>query len=597
VINKEGLPTNVLNIRKSNTDKKIHRLFFGNGGSEQIELTDDHRMYVLELKTDKKHKARDFKKGVFVWKQAKDITDKDYLTCPKPKIKEENVKLGLFIKKTKIFSEKFDYDLGRFLGLWLAEGSISEQRGCLAIVNFSFHIKEKEYVDFVQSIFQRLGIKCWLKINPKVNRISVEAYNKSLANYLLQFGRNAHLKKIPFCFKKKVREGIIRGVFEGDGSKTKEHFTLAMVSKTLIEQIRFWLMEQGLFSVIKEQNVKIYNGKIVKSWYISYWGEQAYLLDKILKIQDIPFKNGRGIKLFKDYFLLNVMENKEIRSGGKVCDITVNSGESFIANDVLVHNCPWISASKIQEEEQTKSKQYFYNFVLGLPYIGSDVVVNQDIILKCIDNTKPNFQQHNVMGVDTGIEKYYVILNNEGIFKIGKTKNWEEIEKLIKTYDIEVCVIDAMPDITAPRKIKEKYPGKIWLCYFRKEIKKADYIIWDYKTHTVFSDRTKIIQHTIDKFVNREVRIQMHPESLIDYIKHWQSLYKTTELDPIGIERDVWQSAGEDHFCFATIYGILAMEKGEKGGTDIKDWSEEKKPYDGLAPSISEEIERQENGY
>jgi len=256
--------------------------------------------------------------------------------------------------------------------------------------------------------------------------------------------------------------------------------------------------------------------------------------------------------------------------------------------------CPWISAKQIQEAEQTKSKQYFYNFVLGLPYIGSDVVVNQDIILKCIDLTKPNFQQHNVMGVDTGLEKHYCILNNEGIFKIGQTKNWEEIEEMIKIYDIEICVIDAMPDITAPRKLRDKYPGKIWLNYFKKEIKKADFISWDYKTHTVYSDRTKIIQHTIDKFVNREVRIQISPDGLGNYIKHWQSLYKIVETDLMGIERDSWESSGEDHLVFATIYAIIAAEKGEKENTEIKEWSNEKKPYDGLAPSIQEMLDQQQ---
>jgi hypothetical protein len=133
------------------------------------------------------------------------------------------------------------------------------------------------------------------------------------------------------------------------------------------------------------------------------------------------------------------------------------------------------------------------------------------------------------------------------------------------------------------------------LNYFKKDIRKEDFINWDYKTHTVYSDRTKILQHTIDKFVNREIRIQINPDDLEDYIKHWQSLYKTVELDSLGIERDVWESSGADHFVFSTIYGIIALEKIGKGETELKEWSGEKKTYDGLAPSIKEEIERQNN--
>lgn len=256
--------------------------------------------------------------------------------------------------------------------------------------------------------------------------------------------------------------------------------------------------------------------------------------------------------------------------------------------------CPWISAKKISEQENLKGKQYFYNFVLGLPYRGSDIIVDKDLLLKCVDLTKPNFQEHNAMGIDTGLEKHYVILNREGIFKLGKTKDWEEIERLIKIYDVETCVIDALPDLTEPRKIRDRYPGKIWLNYFRKEIRKADYIIWDSKTRTVFSDRTKIIQNTIDKFVNRETRFQMRPEELSDYVKHWEALYKTVEKDPLGIERDVWQSSGEDHYVFATVYGIIALERSEKGGTEIKSWREREQTYSDLAPDIQKMIKEQE---
>jgi hypothetical protein len=150
-----------------------------------------------------------------------------------------------------------------------------------------------------------------------------------------------------------------------------------------------------------------------------------------------------------------------------------------------------------------------------------------------------------------------------------------------------------LPDLTEPRKLRDKYPGKVWLNYFKKEVRKADYISWDYKTHTVFSDRTKIIQNTIDKFVNRELRIQMKPEELGEYIKHWTALYKVVEKDSLGIERDIWESTGDDHFTFATLYGIIGLEKAEKGGTEIKSWQERQKIYDGLAPDIQELIKKQ----
>lgn len=287
--------------------------------------------------------------------------------------------------------------------------------------------------------------------------------------------------------------------------------------------------------------------------------------------------------------------------GGFITDDDRKNGEwvrRFTGRDIsgywIPHLiCPWISARKIQEEEQNKSKQYFYNFVLGLPYIGSDITVNKDIILNNIDKTEPNYQKNNVMGVDSGLHKYYVLGNKQGIFKVGMVENWKDVEDLINLYDVEMTVIDALPDLTEPRKLRDIYLGRIWLNYYKREVKKADFITWERKTHTVYSDRTKIIQQVIDELVSRKIRFQMEVGELVEYINHWGSLYKLSEKDKMGIERDVWESSGADHFIHATNYFRIALERS--GETTIKSYIPDKnKPYDGMAPMIKEEIERQE---
>ena len=255
--------------------------------------------------------------------------------------------------------------------------------------------------------------------------------------------------------------------------------------------------------------------------------------------------------------------------------------------------CPWIPASKIEEEFNNKSKQYFYNFILGLPYIGSDVVVNKDIILRNVDLTKPNFQERNVMGVDQGLKKHYVIGNQQGIFKIGCVEDWADIEKLIKIYDIGCAVFDALPDLTEPRKLRNKYPGKVWLNYYKKEVKKADFIKWEDKTHTVYSDRTKIIQQNIDDLIEKRTRFQIEPSGLTDYIRHWESVYKITEEDNMGIERDFWETSGtEDHYVHATNYWRIALERFTQGGGGIKSWEENETRDPTIAPEISKILEQ-----
>ena len=255
--------------------------------------------------------------------------------------------------------------------------------------------------------------------------------------------------------------------------------------------------------------------------------------------------------------------------------------------------CPWISAREIQESYENKSKQYFYNFVMGLPYVGSEVVVDRNVILKDIDLTAPNFMKRNILGVDQGLKKHWVLGNEQGIFKMGVTDDWQDIVNMIKVYDVEIAVFDALPDLTEPRKIREQFPGIVWLHYYKREVKKADYIIWDEKSHTVYSDRSKIIQQVIDDMVNRKIRFQMKPDDLSAYIAHWGSMYKTSEQDSLGQDRDIWLSTGEDHLVHATNYWRVGLER-IRGGAEVMDWQKQDKTYSGLAPEVTKIIKQQE---
>ena len=246
---------------------------------------------------------------------------------------------------------------------------------------------------------------------------------------------------------------------------------------------------------------------------------------------------------------------------------------------------PWHTAKEIEEQAEIKSKDYFYNFVLGLPYRGSDTIVDQDLILKCIDYSMPNFLQDNVLGVDVGLVKHYVLGNKQGIFKIGAVKNWEDIELLIRKYDVRIAVIDALPDLTEPRKLQQKYLGTIWLSYFKKEIQKAEYVKWDSGSHTVYSDRGKILGETIEDLADRKIRFQMKPADLDLYIKHWKNVYKVKKEDNMGIEHEIWDTSGENHLVMSTIYWKLALSK--TGGTaDIASYAPPKKTLIDKAPDI-----------
>src|SRR6185295_18248053 len=114
--------------------------------------------------------------------------------------------------------------------------------------------------------------------------------------------------------------------------------------------------------------------------------------------------------------------------------------------------------------QKTKSPQYFYNMILGIPYVEKDDVVDKRIITRCIEQ-KENSQLRNAMGVDVGHKyKHYVLGNHEGIFKVGEAESWDEVEELIKRYN-PVTVIDANPDFYARDILRPKYPNQVYCCF------------------------------------------------------------------------------------------------------------------------------------
>lgn len=227
----------------------------------------------------------------------------------------------------------------------------------------------------------------------------------------------------------------------------------------------------------------------------------------------------------------------------------------------------WISAEKIIEDSEG-DQDIFHNFVLGLPFISKDTSVSRKTITDCLSpgyNPRTNV----AIGVDNGVKKHYVIGNKYGIFDIGITEDWKMIEDLRNRYNA-VMVIDALPYPNYPRKLADKYPGKVFVHYYQPDRKRIGIIRWD-QEGVVRSDRTKIIDSVVGDFNSRDITINMTERQLEDYIYHWEQLYRMIKLTPQGIRKPSWETIENkpDHFAHATIYWRVALEQTLSLGTIV----------------------------
>jgi hypothetical protein len=179
---------------------------------------------------------------------------------------------------------------------------------------------------------------------------------------------------------------------------------------------------------------------------------------------------------------------------------------------------PWITANEILNYYETKSAEYFANFVLGLPYVGEGNQVTPDLIFRNC-TTQVNTQERIVIGCDSGLKKHYVLGNKEGIFFYGKTDTWETIESILKTNENSIAVIDALPDLTEPRRLQAKYRGRVFLCYYDKDRKTQQIVRWgeNEELGTVRVDRNRGLQMVIDDFANKMIPLQGNQDDWNDY--------------------------------------------------------------------------------
>lgn len=238
---------------------------------------------------------------------------------------------------------------------------------------------------------------------------------------------------------------------------------------------------------------------------------------------------------------------------------------------------PWVTAKELIYLEENKSAQYFYNMVLGLPYIEKDDIVDRALIEGNI-LIKENSKLRNAMGVDVKYrELHFVIGNHEGIFKVGKCVGdnaWNDIEGIIRKYN-PIVVCDANPDPYPRRVLMPKYSGRFFVCFYKHHTERRRLIEWGTMENNrghVYVDRNQLISSLVYDLVSKKIRfttsgisVQEYLNGELDeYLKHWENIYKITEEDRYGIPYSDWKRSGPDDFVHATGYYKMALDKVEK---------------------------------
>ena len=223
-------------------------------------------------------------------------------------------------------------------------------------------------------------------------------------------------------------------------------------------------------------------------------------------------------------------------------------------------------------DDPSKNEQFFYNYVLGLPYVGSENKIPSSVVLKNVVNEVNEQNDRIIIGVDTGLPIHYLCMNKQGAFYYGSCKPpakdydpYDELESLLRRWPTSIIIADQGGDLIGIRKLQAKYPGRVYLVWYRKDRKSKEMIDWgeNEELGTLRIDRNQWLQWVIEQLrdVGR-VRLNGTVDEWTEFASHFDNIYRELKValnkpghdlaTNYGAEL-IWKRNGPDHFvhCLA----------------------------------------------
>lgn len=303
---------------------------------------------------------------------------------------------------------------------------------------------------------------------------------------------------------------------------------------------------------------KIYKNSDQKKWHITHSCGSEYVMDESC----IDYEN----EIYKCPKCAGEITDEERRMG----EWKATAKGEWSGYWIPLWIAPWMTAKHISEMKKNKTAEYFANFVAGLPYYGSGNKVSAGTIVSCLSKEINDQSERVIIGVDTGLPIHYVLANKKGFFYYGKcsdpsggTDPYKEIEALMRRFEGSIVVADQGGDLIGIRNLQAKYPGRVFLVWYRADRKSQEIINWGKNDEygKVVADRNRLIQLFIDEMVDKRITFNGTESEWQNYIAHWMNIYRTWEENALGVKEFKWERQGADHWVHATMYARIGLSK------------------------------------
>ena len=230
----------------------------------------------------------------------------------------------------------------------------------------------------------------------------------------------------------------------------------------------------------------------------------------------------------------------------------------------------------VKAQSNPSKMQAFFNSDLGEPYRASNVALSEFLLEKCVHKGyyMPQTARECVMGVDVGSVLHVKI----SIVEDGKRKaafiatvpRFEDIDHLIGLFNVQICVIDALPETHKAKELRDRHPGVVWLCTFHAKEGSTKEISIDQENQSISVDRTLSMD---DRHADILLQNVVLPENArtIDEGRFYEQMCAPKRVFDQEGNRFVWKEGSKaDHYRLADNYEKLAQVLSTQMG--VKAW-------------------------
>jgi hypothetical protein len=235
--------------------------------------------------------------------------------------------------------------------------------------------------------------------------------------------------------------------------------------------------------------------------------------------------------------------------------------------------CPWISAEKICLDFKEKTPEYFYNYVLGLPYMGGEAKLTEQHLFQNLTGHQDVAEKDErvILGIDTGAKLDFVLGNERlGLFHHGDTTDYAMLNGFMTRWPLCIAVIDAGGDFIGAQKFFERWPGRVFKAYAGEDRKQNKLFRWGEGDDQgqVLYDLNRTWQLCVDELREHRLPLQGTEQDWWEYWLDWKNMSRIKIFDPKtnqfkGIK---WVRNGRNHRASATVFWRVGMDRFS-GGT------------------------------